>query len=39
MKKNLLLILLFAFGSAFPQQNLWQKASEDRLNGSEKLDR
>jgi hypothetical protein len=39
MKKTLLLILLFAFGSAFPQQNLWQKVSEDRLNGSEKLDR
>jgi subtilisin-like proprotein convertase family protein len=39
MKKTLLLILLFAFGIAFPQQNLWQKVSEDRLNGSEKLDR
>lgn len=39
MKKTLLLILLFAFGVAFPQQNLWQKVSEDRINGSEKLER
>ena len=39
MKKTLLLILLFAFGIAFSQQNLWQKVSEDRVNGLEKLDR
>jgi len=39
MKKTLLLILLFAFGVAFPQQNFWQKVSEDRFKGSEKLER
>ena len=39
MKKILLLIALFAVGIVFPQQNIWQKVSDERFTPQDKIER